>query len=329
MPSYKTSPKSVTTRKYIVDISGQLPTILCEINTSDSSLTKSYIYSDRQILCQRDGGASAGEYFYVTDRLGSVRQVVNNAGAVVLNYTYSPFGQTLEQSKATGFEYSFNNFMFTGQWYDTEFSQYYLRARMYDPALGRFTTRDPVEGKYKKPITLHKYLYCQNNPLNRIDLTGRFSTSEISITNGIIGGLLGGLFGGTVNEIFGDGSFTTGFIAGGLGAGVPAFFGSYGLAAAVYGGGISSGTSAILDKSSTEQVLAHTLAGMAIGSIMYGITNWSIDNFMYANLIPDDMTKSFHAMFDPLMGESGGSIETAISIYINQKSANTPDETNP
>ena len=96
-----------------------------------SSLTKSYIYSNRgQLLCQRDGGQSADEYFYVTDRLGSVRQLIDSAGDVKNNYTYDPFGQMLEQGKKTGFEYSFNSFLFTGQWFDSEFGQYYLRARM-------------------------------------------------------------------------------------------------------------------------------------------------------------------------------------------------------
>ena len=44
-------------RKYIVDISGELPTILCEIEDPNSfvpgSLKKSYYYADGQILSQR------------------------------------------------------------------------------------------------------------------------------------------------------------------------------------------------------------------------------------------------------------------------------------
>ncbi|MHC4075962.1 MAG: RHS repeat domain-containing protein [Planctomycetota bacterium] len=138
-------------------------------------MTKSYIYSnDSQILCQRAGGQSADEYFCVTDRLGSVRQLVDKDKNIVLNYTFNPFGATLESSKKAGYEFSFNSFRFTGQWWDDEFAQYYLRARMYDPALGRLTTRDPVFGKIWYPLTLHPYLYCLNNPVNRIDPDGEF-----------------------------------------------------------------------------------------------------------------------------------------------------------
>ncbi len=163
-------PPTTTTRKYIVDIYGRLPTILCEIN--GSSLTKSYIYSNTvQILCQRNGGQAAAEYFYVTDRLGSVRQVIDHDGNIKNHYTYSPFGQLFATETA---ETITNPFKFTGQWFDSEFGQYYLRARMYDPVLMRFGARDPVFGKFHKPLTLHRYLYCANGPINRTDPDGRF-----------------------------------------------------------------------------------------------------------------------------------------------------------
>jgi len=44
---------------------------------------------------------------------------------------------------------------------------------MYDPALMRFTDRDPVTGGFEVPLTLHPYLYCANDSVNRIDLTGK------------------------------------------------------------------------------------------------------------------------------------------------------------
>ena len=133
---------------------GGLPVILMELNTS-GTVMKSYIYENSRIIAQRNGGQTAAKYFYVNDRLGSVRQLIDMSGNVERNYTYSPFGQVLEQGG------SFDNpFMFTGQWFDDEISQYYLRARMYDPALMRFTSRDAVRGKFKNPLALHVYLYC-------------------------------------------------------------------------------------------------------------------------------------------------------------------------
>jgi len=61
---------------------------------------------------------------------------------------------------------------FTGQWFDLETGQYDLRARQYSPYLGRFTSYDPVRGDFERPLTLHKYLYCGNDRINRIDPWG-------------------------------------------------------------------------------------------------------------------------------------------------------------
>lgn len=50
-------------RKYIVDIGGNLPTILLEIEPSAASIMKTYIYAKGQIICQHDGGHAAAGYF--------------------------------------------------------------------------------------------------------------------------------------------------------------------------------------------------------------------------------------------------------------------------
>ena len=62
------------------------------------------------------------------DRLGSVRQVINQGGSVMNYYTYNPFGETIESGGTFA-----NAFMFTGQWFDSEINEYYLRARQYEP----------------------------------------------------------------------------------------------------------------------------------------------------------------------------------------------------
>jgi len=74
----------------------------------------------------------------------------NGSGSIVRNYTYSPFGQLLESGTAEGAPS--NPFMFTGQWFDDEISQYFLRARMYDPVLMRFTARDPRKRQIQRPL---------------------------------------------------------------------------------------------------------------------------------------------------------------------------------
>lgn len=139
---------------------------------NSNSIKKAYIYANSQILAQHDGDYTASRYFYLHDRLGSVRQMVDTAGNVVKLYTYKPFGETLEDEGTLT-----NPFKFTGQWFDSEIDEYYLRARQYNPHLARFTSRDPVFGKYKEPLTLHKYLYGENDPINLFDPNGASSIS--------------------------------------------------------------------------------------------------------------------------------------------------------
>jgi RHS repeat-associated protein len=162
-------------RKYEVDTVSDLPVILCEIDAISGSLAKTYVYAHSQILAQHDGGVSDPLYFYFSDRQGSVRMVVDPVTAGVQHlYTYDPFGTVLEHLAAPNAPA--NAFLYTGQWYDEEIGQYFLRARQYDPALMRFTTRDPVTGGFEDPLTLHRYLYCLNDPVTYVDRSGAFFT---------------------------------------------------------------------------------------------------------------------------------------------------------
>jgi len=82
------------------------------------NVMKSYIYENSRIITQRTGGQSATEYFYVKDRLGSVRQIIDSAADIEWYYTYGPFGKLLESGTQ---QYApNNNFMFTGRCFDDE-----------------------------------------------------------------------------------------------------------------------------------------------------------------------------------------------------------------
>jgi len=77
---------------------------------------------------------------------------------------------------------------YRGEQYDQDLGLYYLRARYYNPATGRFMSRDPLDGQLKDPKSLHKYLYAEGDSVDAIDPTGRgallqfiFTTAEISM----------------------------------------------------------------------------------------------------------------------------------------------------
>ncbi|QQZ61577.1 RHS repeat-associated core domain-containing protein [Paenibacillus sonchi] len=61
---------------------------------------------------------------------------------------------------------------YAGECFDPETGLYYLRARYYDPSMGRFLNEDTVEGQIDNPLSLNLYTYVSNNPLIYSDPSG-------------------------------------------------------------------------------------------------------------------------------------------------------------
>jgi len=121
------------------------------------------------------GHETLGQYadgawtYYLPDALGSVRQATDGAGAVVSAREWSPYGEELGGAQA-GLGY-------TGEWFDDGAGLLYLRARWYEPGVGRFTRRDPWVGNHRRSLTMHQYVYALQNPSNLVDPSGFISVS--------------------------------------------------------------------------------------------------------------------------------------------------------
>ncbi|MBL4827248.1 MAG: hypothetical protein JKY66_05980 [Spongiibacteraceae bacterium] len=113
--------------------------------------------------------------YYQYDGLGSTRSLSDENGNITDRYDYEAFGEVLNQTGTTK-----NNYKFTGEQYDDDLNQYYLRARYYDPNNGRFRSMDSFSGWEEDPATLHKYLYANVDPVNGIDPSGYFTLSGFS-----------------------------------------------------------------------------------------------------------------------------------------------------
>ena len=93
--------------------------------------------------------------------------LTDSTGAITKSYTYNAFGveKNIDDSDTNAFRYC-------GEYYDAETGTIYLRARYYDPAIGRFISRDSVTGKNADPLSLNLYTYCHNNPVYFYDPSG-------------------------------------------------------------------------------------------------------------------------------------------------------------
>ena len=74
-----------------------------------------------------------------------------------------------------------NTLTYTAREYDAESGLYHYRARAYDPTMGRFLQKDPLQGELMSPQTQHPYSYVTNNPVNLTDPTGEIAAVSYAI----------------------------------------------------------------------------------------------------------------------------------------------------
>jgi RHS repeat-associated protein len=156
---------SVTT-SYLVDFYNHTGYSQVFVETTGSDKT-CYVVGD-DVLAQAKNSDTPKYLLY--DGHGSTRQLVaSNGSTIVDSYSYDAYGVMLGGNPQTP---AATNLLYAGEQWDTSAQHYYLRARYYNPNNGLFNQVDPYSGNMQDPQSLHKYLYCQNNPINNIDPSG-------------------------------------------------------------------------------------------------------------------------------------------------------------
>ncbi len=82
-------------------------------------------------------------------------------------YAYDAYGNLLQKEGN-----SENEFLYTGEQYNANTGLYYLRARYMNPSTGSFISMDSYQGSIYDPVSLHKYLYANANPVMYTDPSG-------------------------------------------------------------------------------------------------------------------------------------------------------------
>jgi RHS repeat-associated protein len=121
-----------------------------------------YVYGDYidEVLTMDRGGQT---YYYHQNALWSAEVLTNSVANAVESYAYDAYGSLTTPPSIVG-----NPYLFTGRELDAESSDYFYRARYYDPVKGRFLQRDPLD----YIVGMNLYEYAQSNPINEVDPSG-------------------------------------------------------------------------------------------------------------------------------------------------------------
>jgi len=156
-------------------------------NGGTKKLAATFTFADDLIAQTRYASAPTGSLtpttsFVHQDGFGSTRWLTDSTGVVTDSVEYDAFGEMIARTGSTDVEH-----LYRSEQFDPNLGFYYLRARWMDPKNGRFTQQDTYMGNDLSPMSLHKYLYANGDPVNGRDPSGYFTLAEVSIAEDIMG----------------------------------------------------------------------------------------------------------------------------------------------
>jgi RHS repeat-associated protein len=142
--------------------------------TSGNALQTRYIHGDAidELFARVSSAGTAA--WYLTDRLSSIRDIVNGSGSVIDHIDYDGFGNATETQPGNGDRYKW-----TGREFDAETGFDYNRARYLDLHAGRWQSQDPL-GVRAGDTNFYRYVF--NNPLKWTDPSGLAIAISPSLT---------------------------------------------------------------------------------------------------------------------------------------------------
>jgi len=181
------------THESVYDYDGQSRrTRITEKENSVQTKQETFIWCGPRICQKRSGSTversyfgngfeenAADDYFYTSDHLGSVREVVASNGTTVgSRLSYDPWGKLTETGSAL------SDYTYTGHYYDRPTGLNLARYRGYEPDLARWLSKDPIGLKGGS----NPYRYVSNNPTNFTDPLGLFFCNATSRPMVVTGG---------------------------------------------------------------------------------------------------------------------------------------------
>lgn len=229
-----------------------------------------YRYSSDKLIGFAFNGV---EYIYERNIQGDVLRIYRKDSlSLVAEYHYDAYGNHEVINHTDEKIGDVNPFRYRGYYFDVETGWYYLNARYYSSAMGRFISPDELSilDETKSQINgLNLYMYCGDNPVMNVDPSGKFFLTALLI--GVIAGAAIGFTTQVVNDYKDDGQVFNGSVSigdyfGGTLCGA-LLGGTIGAIVGIGGAGlISSGLTSVGNKFISD-LFAYSISGAPMGTI--------------------------------------------------------------
>ncbi|MBK9616240.1 MAG: RHS repeat-associated core domain-containing protein [Uliginosibacterium sp.] len=127
-----------------------------------------------ELIAEQSGSQTR---LYHADGQGSTRLVTDPAQSIQEILSFDAFGKRTDAFGQTADALSTIHRQYVGEYADHT-GLYNLRARHYDPQLGRFVSMDEFAGRLTQPLSLNKYGYAHGDPIGGQDPSGRMTLGE-------------------------------------------------------------------------------------------------------------------------------------------------------
>jgi RHS repeat-associated protein len=163
---------AVGERTYLIDSEEPFSQVLREAGPGYSV---DYVRGIGLIRQQRVASGVSEDIFPLPGHLGTSLGAVNLDGDIVEQVDAEAFGSIEVASTSR------QPHLFAGEYWDQDSELLYLRARWYDPKVGRFISPDPFQGIQEDPRSLNRYAYSYSDPVHRLDRSGLMSMAETNV----------------------------------------------------------------------------------------------------------------------------------------------------
>ena len=158
-----------------------------------------YHYSSDKLIGFAFNGV---EYIYERNIQGDVLRIYRKDNlTLVAEYQYDAYGNHKVINHTGDNIGDINPFRYRGYYFDVETGWYYLNARYYSPAMGRFISPDELSilDETRSQINgLNLYMYCGDNPVMNVDPSGYFIFSILAV---VIGAAIGATVSAATNIV--------------------------------------------------------------------------------------------------------------------------------